>query len=182
MLENKNASLDRERLEAILREGGENPLGCCFTGHRIISSDDLERTRLVLRRCIRIVSNTCRIRRFYAGGALGFDTLAAEAVLLLRDEGLPIELHLLLPCRDQAARWSARDRAVYEQILARADSIEYISENYTRGCMHARNRALVDGSDLCLAYLTANRGGTLYTCSYALKNGVRLINVAEEMS
>ena len=45
--------------------------------------------------------------------------------------------------------------------------------------MHLRNRALVDGSDTCVAYLTANRGGTLYTCAYALKQGLTLINLAD---
>ena len=45
--------------------------------------------------------------------------------------------------------------------------------------MARRNRALVDGSDYCVAYLTKNSGGTLYTCSYALKKGVELINLAD---
>ena len=59
--------------------------------------------------------------------------------------------------------------------------MNYITDGYTPACMYERNRALVDGSDLCIAYLTENRGGTLYTCTYALKHRVELLNLAEEI-
>jgi uncharacterized phage-like protein YoqJ len=118
---------------------------------------------------------------FRAGGALGFDMLAAERVLAFRETHPACRLHLFLPCRDHDKGWSAHDRAELADILAKADQVTLVRERYSPDCMHARNRALVDGSDLCLAYLTANRGGTLYTCSYALKNDLELINLADEM-
>ena len=119
---------------------------------------------------------------FRAGGALGFDMLAAERVLLFKESHAECHLHLYLPCRDHDKGWSAHDRAELEELRARADNVILVREHYSPDCMHARNRALVDGSDLCLAYLTENRGGTLYTCSYALKQGVHLINIADEMA
>ena len=73
------------------------------------------------------------------------------------------------------------ERALFDDIRAKADHIEYITDRYTATCMYARNRALVDGSTLCVAYLTENRGGTLYTCTYALKKRVELINLAERL-
>ena len=46
------------------------------------------------------------IYRFMAGGAYGFDALAAQAVLRLR-EGYPdIKLILALPCLTQTRSWS----------------------------------------------------------------------------
>ena len=56
-----------------------------------------------------------------------------------------------------------------------------VSLAYTPTCMHTRNRALVDGSDRCVAFLQRNCGGTLYTCSYALKQRVELVNLADEL-
>ena len=153
---------------------------CCFTGHRTLPT-------LTRHALIRALDETIEdliakgFTEFRAGGALGFDTLAAERVLFFKEKHPECHLHLYLPCRNHDKGWSAHDRAALAEIVARADSVSYVREHYAPDCMHARNRALVDGSDLCLAYLTQNRGGTLYTCSYALKQGVHLINVAEEM-
>lgn len=49
----------------------------------------------------------------------------------------------------------------------------------TRGCMHKRNRHLVDNSSACISYLTENKGGTFYTVNYAKSKGVEVINIAE---
>ena len=46
--------------------------------------------------------------------------------------------------------------------------------------MHVRNRALVDASNVCIAYMTdASRGGTAYTVRYAEKKGIPVYNLAE---
>ena len=153
---------------------------CCFTGHRIIPLAHREELCRILDRRLAALFDI-GFTEFRTGGALGFDTLAAERVLALCEKHPECHLHLILPCRDQDKSWSAREKEAYAHIKERAYSVRYMSEHYTPDCMHARNRALVDGSDLCLSYLTANRGGTLYTCAYALKHGVRLINLADEL-
>ena len=49
---------------------------------------------------------------FLTGGALGFDTLAAQEVLRMRAMGLPsLKLVLALPYMNQEAQWSQRDAA-----------------------------------------------------------------------
>lgn len=153
---------------------------CCFTGHRAFSAavaaELITRLDAVLERLY-----AEGVRDFRTGGALGFDTLAALRVIALRERHPDCTLSLILPCRDQANRWSAKDRALYERVLAAADHVTVLFEVYTPECMHARNRALVDGSDYCVAFLTKNSGGTLYTCSYALKKGVELINLADDL-
>jgi uncharacterized phage-like protein YoqJ len=116
---------------------------------------------------------------FYTGGALGFDTLAALTVLRLRHICPNIRLHLILPCKTQTKMWNERDKFVYEQILLSADSVEYVQESYTSGCMHERNRRLVDSAELCVAYCEHSGGGTAYTVAYALKNEKELINIAD---
>ena len=42
-----------------------------------------------------------------------------------------------------------------------------------------RNRHLVDGSSVCIAYLTQEKGGTAYTVNYAKQKEVQVINLAE---
>ncbi len=151
---------------------------CCFTGHRsfppAVAAELITKLDPVLDRLY-----AAGVREFRAGGALGFDTLAALRVIAFRENHPDCRLALILPCGNQSARWSAKDQALYERVRAAADEETVLFRSYTPECMHARNRALVNGSDYCVAYLTKNSGGTLYTCSYALKNGVTLINLAD---
>lgn len=154
---------------------------CCFTGHRVIPTATREELTEILDRRLAALADI-GFTEFRTGGARGFDTLAAERVLHLCEQRPECQLHLFVPCEDQDKRWSAAERATYAAIKARAHRVHTLYPHYTPECMHVRNRALVDGSDLCIAYLLENRGGTLYTCTYALKQGVRVINVAEELT
>lgn len=153
---------------------------CCFTGHRTLLPAAARALTAALDRTLTRLAQE-GFTDFRAGGARGFDTLAALRVLALRERHPDCRLHLILPCRDQTKFWTMGERALFESILAKADSVTYMQDTYTPECMYARNRALVDGSDLCVAYLTENRSGTLYTCSYALRQGVALLNLADEI-
>ena len=80
----------------------------CFTGHRKIppieSSVVSENLRKTLVQCIE--NGYCY---FGAGGALGFDTLAAQTVLELKKEYPHIKLILVLPCQNQTRGWKSTD-------------------------------------------------------------------------
>ena len=151
----------------------------CFTGHRDLGTKEekLALWNTLLSTLDRLIGDGATV--FRAGGALGFDTAAALAVLEKKKTHPAVRLELLLPCKNQTAKWSAEQVRVYEDILFRADSYTYLSEHYYRGVMHARNRALVDGSDVCVAFLRAGAsGGTAYTVDYATRRGVPVINLA----
>ncbi|MCL2883887.1 MAG: hypothetical protein FWF49_00185 [Oscillospiraceae bacterium] len=47
-----------------------------------------------------------------------------------------------------------------------------------RWALQARNRALVDHSDVCVCFLNKSTGGTAYTVKYAQKKGLSIINLA----
>lgn len=141
---------------------------CCFTGHRTIphnQSNSIYET-LKVEFVNLIQTGYCY---FGTGGALGFDTLAAKAILELRQVYLHIKLILVLPCMGQTKDWSAKDIAVYEDIKNRCNKYTYTSEHYYSGCMHKR---------ICIAYLTEQHGGTAFTVDYAKKQNVRVINIA----
>jgi len=150
----------------------------CFTGHRDLPVGQTEEIRTRLYETVeRLIG--AGVREFRAGGALGFDTLAAATVLELKEKYPEITLVLILPCRDQDKGWSAENKERYDQIKARADEVSVLSEHYYRGCMFVRNRALVNGSDYCIAYLTSNAGGTAMTVNYAKKQNLQIINLGE---
>ncbi|MBE6702964.1 MAG: DUF1273 domain-containing protein [Ruminococcaceae bacterium] len=167
-------------VEGTVRKEGTALKICCFTGHRTVPPETAPTLIKVLDAQLeQLAANG--FTEFRAGGARGFDTLAALRVLALRERHPQCRLTLVLPCRDQTKFWKAGERSLFEDILQKADEARYIEERYTTSCMYARNRALVDGSDLCIAYLTENRGGTLYTCAYALKKKVALLNLADKL-
>ena len=116
---------------------------------------------------------------FGAGGALGFDTLAAQTVLRLRKSYPQIKLILVLPCISQADRWAPEDVRTYREIMKQADKVVYTSQDYSPGCMFKRNRYLVNCSSTCICYLTKEKGGTAYTVEYAKKHGLQIFNVAK---
>lgn len=149
----------------------------CFTGHRRIPVEQYDAIYERLKNTI--VSLIERGYRFFGtGGALGFDTMAAQVVLAMKKQYPHIRLILVLPCLSQARNWSEHDRVAYEQIKAQADKVVYTAQEYTKDCMHRRNRHLVDNSSACICYLTEKTGGTAYTVDYARKHGLEVINIA----
>lgn len=152
---------------------------CCFTGHRKIPPEQLfEITRRTKDKINDLISNgyTC----FLTGGALGFDTIAAEAIIEYKNTNLNVQLILALPCQSQADKWLENDKARYELIKEKADRVLYISNEYTRGCMFKRNRYLVDNSMVCVCYITSDKGGTAYTVGYAKSQNLTVVNLAKK--
>ena len=150
---------------------------CCFTGHRTMSSMPASTIKLKLENALINLIKNEDFTDFRAGGAIGFDSVAALAVLKLKMKYPHIKLHLMLPCKDQDKYFSPIEKEIYQFIIDNADSVTYIQEHYSDGVMFARNRALVDGADLCFAYLEKLEGGTYQTVNYARKQKVKAINL-----
>ncbi len=150
---------------------------CCFTGHRLIPRSLVPELQNRLREeILRLAGEGVNI--FLAGGALGFDTLAAQEVLALRQDMPDLRLVLVLPCLGQESRWTPEDAEVYHDLIKQADEAIYTDDVYNRGCMFRRNRYLVDHSSRCVCYLTdREKGGTAYTVRYARRNGLPVVNL-----
>lgn len=154
----------------------------CFTGHREIS----ENTVTLFNRlytCLENLITTENATDFYAGGAVGFDTIAAKCVLSLREKYKHIRLHLVLPCPndEQTKGWSAGEKFDFRIILQRADSVEITSPGRTKDCMKIRNARLVEQADsFCVCYYDKTvKSGTGQTVGFAQKKGLTIINVFE---
>lgn len=151
---------------------------CCFSGHRFIASGELNALSIKLTEKIKelILKG---VVNFCSGGAIGFDTIAAETVIGLKKEFPFINLVLILPCKEQDKFWTEKDKVRYDLIKKSADKTVYVSENFFNGCMQKRNRRLVDISDFCISYLKDDKGGTFYTVNYAERNGLKIYNIAK---
>lgn len=154
---------------------------CCFTGHRNIApyspESVFEQTKATV---FLLISRGYKY--FGTGGALGFDTIAAQAVLSIKQTNPEIKLILVLPCENQTKYWNRQDINIYNDIKSKADKIKILSPHYYNGCMQKRNRHLVDCSSACICFLTKPDSGTAYTVDYAKQNGLDIINIAEQCS
>ena len=163
-----------------LGDDGMKEQTCCFTGHRTIPVDQLPeivaRTEAKVRELIR-----GGYRCFITGGAVGYDTLAAELLFHLRDvEHMGIRVILAYPFDGYMDRWKEEQKATYERLLPLYDERICVAAAASRGAYLQRDRYMVDASSACIAYCTRQTGGTAYTIRYATKKGVPVCNIAED--
>ena len=109
---------------------GNIEYSCAFTGHRKIPKYELKQISRDLK--IKMFELYQKgIKTFIAGGALGFDTLAALTVIKMREKFPDVKLVLVLPCINQTDYWNERDIELYNSIKLKADEVIYISDEYT---------------------------------------------------
>jgi len=150
---------------------------CCFTGHRNIPFNEDARIREKTGdEIVKLIE--AGVDTFITGGAQGYDTLCAQLVLCFKSAYPHIRLHLALPCENQTKDWPREGIRLYQDILARADKATYVSKAYDSGCMHKRNRFLVDSADFVIAYCTKQAGGSYYTVKYAESKGKTVIRIS----
>ena len=156
-------------------------LCCSFTGHRPEKLPWGENEQDP--RCLEIKARLSAAaeaayeagcRHFLCGMARGSDFYFCEAVLALRRQKGDVTLEAVIPCEEQAARWSERDRDRYFALVSACDGDTLVQRHYDRGCMFRRNRYLVDHAARLIAVYDGMLGGTMYTISYAMKQGLDL--------
>ena len=150
--------------------------GCSFTGHRSYPNEHRKRLVEHLKRAVEY-AYSIGCREFYAGGAIGFDTLAAREVIRFRLSHPDVSLILLLPCLNQNEKWSGSDTDAYEYILSEADEVRYFADTYTKSCMQKRNKALAEACDIMIAYVSKPRSGAAQTVRMAEGLGKKVYNL-----
>ena len=163
-----------------------NIMACMFTGYRPqkfsfnFSEDDkdyLEFENELMDSIIAIYD--AGAKRFYCGCAMGFDLLAAEIVLLLKERNPEIELYCFVPFEGQEKTFTSYWKEKYKLVLNGADDIKILCEHYYKGCYQQRNQEMVNNSSIVLTYFDGQSGGTGQTIKYAQKKGLKIINIAE---
>lgn len=91
--------------------------------------------------------------------ALGFDRLAAEAIVSLKGELLHVRLIAVVPFRGQSNRWLSIEQRRYRQLLAQADKVIVLSEHYYQGCLLRRNNYMLAHSCGVIAYFDGKPKG-----------------------
>ncbi len=147
---------------------------CCFTGHRPEKLDWPEAEIVAwleseIRKAVDDGFTT-----FISGMARGVDIWAAEIVLRLRDDGLPIHLICASPFEGFERSWAESWRRRYADVMRRADLVKYICKSYSLACFQIRNEWMVDRSARVIAVFNGQAGGTKNTIRYAQSKGIEV--------
>ena len=156
---------------------------CSFTGHRPEKlpwrGDESDPRCLALKERLAAAVEDAYdkgMRHFLCGMARGADFYFCDAVLELRERRSGVTLEAVIPCEEQAARWSERERERWFSLVERCDGETMLQHHYDKGCMLRRNRYMVDRSGrIIAAYDGRSAGGTLYTLTYALRQGLETV-------
>ena len=149
----------------------------CFSGHRRLPQDCTELQTNLEKAIVELIERG--VVFFGNGAALGFDQIAAETVLRLKEDYPHIRLVMVLPCppEQQSSYWNDEQKKRYYKILGQADKVRILSPQYTEKCMLDRNRHMVDNSAYLICYLREQRGGTFYTVNYAERKGLNILRL-----
>lgn len=140
-----------------------------FTGHRWINREH-SGWRSGVKQLINLAL-TQGVTEFLIGMALGTDQLAAE--ILTQQQ---LKWTAVIPCADQDALWTPRQRSHYRKLLERANQQIVLYPHYSPGVMQARNLWMVKRSHLCLAvYNLSSTGGTAMTVKLAYEHNLQVI-------
>ena len=142
---------------------------CSFTGHRP------ERLALPEKQVINWLEDNIRkaindgYTDFISGMQRGVDIWAAEIVLKLKAEGMPVRLICASAWNGMQDRWDRDWINRYNAIIAASDKVVYVSNHPGRAAFFARNNWMVDHSSRLIGVYTGGGGGTLETINYAKK-------------
>jgi len=157
---------------------------CSFTGYRpekLPWGDDENSMRCVLLK-ENILCATQRIidfgiQHFICGMARGSDTFFCETVIFLRNKFPNITLEAAIPHREQSSKWSPEDKMRYLALVDMCDMVTFVSDEYSKNCMMRRNRYMVKNSSILLAVFDGKSGGTNNTIKYAVKRGLKIVEI-----
>lgn len=105
--------------------------------------------------------------KFYLGGYGDFDLLAAKVLHELKSEYPELESILILPYLDRPVDASLYDSTIYPPL-------ETVPKRYA---ISRRNKWMVEQADMMIACVDHDWGGASKTLEYAVKKGLRIINL-----
>jgi uncharacterized phage-like protein YoqJ len=148
-----------------------------FTGHRYIEIQNINSK--VKEISLSLIEKG--VNQFLVGGALGFDCVAGEEIIRIRQDKPEIMLTVVLPCNFClfTLKWNERQRTRINALLQRAGEVITLQKDFTPDCYKKRNQYLVNNSRYCVCCYNPNnfKSGTGQTVRMAEKRGLEIINL-----
>ena len=114
---------------------------------------------------------------FGVGGARGFDMLAAEYMIHVREKiKNRVRVISVRPYPGYMDAWPEEEKRWQEEIIRKSDKVVRISRENYPGVFYERDRELVDGSGHVISCCRRITGGTAYTVRCAMEQGIPVMN------
>lgn len=112
------------------------------------------------------------------GMALGVDTAFWEVANELRKSNRNIKIEAAIPFVGQEKKWKHESQKQYTQMLSESDKVTTVSEGgFATYKMMARNRYMVNKSDIVIAVICKETGGTAQCVKYAKEHNKVVIEI-----
>lgn len=162
---------------------------CCFTGYRpakfpfSLNKEDSQYKKFensLIEELLSLIESGCHT--FFTGMAMGFDIIAAELVLMLKNAYRfdNIKLICVLPFSSQGESFTGFWKNRFYSVLEKCDGQVVLSDEYFSGCYQKRNEYMVENSDCVLTWYDGKAGGTRNTIDYALLKKRYVINTYDK--
>lgn len=150
---------------------------CCFIGCRRIPQKIIRQVLLRLNSEVEALIKK-GVKTFISGGTPGFEQITTSLIVARKEMGGDIRLNFILPCRDLGSYWNSKQREFYNKLLAEADGVFYVSNQYHDGCLKKQIRFMVDNSSYCICAVPQPTRFTRKAIRYARRKGLKIIHVA----
>ncbi len=119
------------------------------------------------------------IHTFLTGMAEGFDMIATEILIKLKEKYKHIRIIAVIPCKNQEAKWRFSQQIRYRRILRKCDNKIVLLNQYEKDCMIEGNKYMILRSEFCIACWNGNPSGTGKAVQFAMENKkrVRIIDI-----
>lgn len=154
------------------------PFTVCLFGHRRIEEPVLVKERL--RAVIEGIIDSHECVEFLVGREGEFDLLASSVIkdVVRHKDCSDCSLTLVMPY--MKAEFLNNQRG-YEDYYDTVQLCEESSATHPKSAIKVRNRYMVDRSDLCIFYVTSNKGGAYQTLKYARSKDKRVMNLGDTL-
>lgn len=113
-----------------------------------------------------------------SGMALGVDTAFCEVAAKLRKNNPNIRIEAALPFVGQEKKWTEKSQKQYKKMLSESDKVTIVSEGgFATYKMMTRNRYMVNKSDIIIAVICKETGGTAQCVKYAKEHNKVVIEI-----
>ncbi|MBR2591193.1 MAG: DUF1273 domain-containing protein [Clostridia bacterium] len=138
---------------------------CCGFGHRFVWENIAPALKKEIEQAVR---EGCRI--FYTGAQGEFDKLFTEAVRAVKAENrhLPLRLICVKPYYTKALQ---ENREYYETKFDEVLIPSALDDMHYKAAIPARNKWMIDKSDIVITYTVREYGGAYQALCYARKHG-----------
>lgn len=154
----------------------------CFTGYRPfklpfeISEENKAYLSFYARAKNLIISQIEAGNRYFISGmAKGADLILTKIILELKRVYEGLFLECAIPFEGQSRGWEKEQKKFYDTARDNSDKVTIIGKSRSIYNFMARNRYMVDNSDIVIAVYDGKSGGTKFTYDYAVKKGKQVI-------